>query len=66
MMKVEAELMDDGETKKRRWDLKNMEFDPNVNLKDPSKYKKKVVKTVSKNDNDDVYLEYKIQKGIVN
>ena len=40
-MKVEAELMDNGETKKRRRDLKNMEFDPMVNLKDPSKYKKR-------------------------
>ena len=65
-MKVEAELMDDGETKKRRRDLKNMEFDPMVNLKDPSKYKKKVVKTVSKDENNDIDLEYEIKKSIVN
>ena len=70
-MKVEAELMEDGETKKRRRNLKDMEFDPKVNLKDPSKYKKSRVgttvsrNTVIKNKDNEVNLEYKIKKGIV-
>ena len=67
IVKVEAELMEDGKTKKRRRNLKDMQFDPKVNLKDPSKYKKRVrtTVTVSKNKDDEVNLEYKIQKGIV-
>ena len=51
--------------KKRRRDVKKMPFDPNVHLKDPTKFKKKVTNIVSDNDKDED-LNYSIEKNIVN
>lgn len=61
IVEVEAELIEDGEIKKCRRDLKNMEFDPKLNLKDPRKYKKMVAATASRNNDDEVNLECKIE-----
>ena len=52
MILEKSELKKDGNSRKCCWDVKSMPFDPNINLKDVSKFKKRVRNIVSDNDED--------------